>query len=125
MKAFLLFLIAGVALTGCASPKAAKRPDTSAQEQLLTGALRCLISLQMQGKAPGLPKADRYKYMDARLSKGPKISYPASVIIRARDPNNFICTYTVVKDTADSPWRLAAGTRSSEDGHVIEELVSK
>ena len=128
MKAYFLSLIAGLALVGCASPKVAKHTPQTAeknpQSELLLSAMKYFIGLQMQGKVPGLPKSDHGKLMDVRqVNAKPKtVSYPAAVVIRGKDPNDYVCSYTVVKDTVDSPWRLTVATRTDKDGN-IEDLI--
>lgn len=111
-------------LTGCASPKAASPTPDPAALRVLASATRYFSSLQEQGKAPGLSTAWRGK-LDVLLTQSGKISYPATVIIRAKDPKNFICSYKAVQDTVHAPWRLVAATRSDKDGHVVEDLLSK
>lgn len=122
MKACFLSLIAGLALAGCVSPEAAER---SPQGRLLNNAVAYFVDLLCQNKIPGLRSGECGKLVTEGLPlRRGVITYPASVTIHiTKKGDDSVYLYTVVKDTADSSWRLAAGTRSDKAGHVVHELI--
>jgi hypothetical protein len=98
----------------------------SPQAKLLQDAEKFASDLKKQDKLPGYSSTNHGRVTASAPWSGGSVSYPATVTVRATkdgDPSTFV--YVLVRDSAQSAWRLTKATQLEKDGKVIAELFPK
>ncbi len=122
---FLFGFCAAIALglTACATKV---NPAVTPHGQLVQDAEQYVSQLRQENKLPGFSSAEHGRVIAAAPWDEGEVSYPAKVIVRAwKSVDNSAYSYTLVKDSADAPWRMTAAARLSSTGKQVEDLTPK
>jgi hypothetical protein len=110
---FIVFISAMLVLVSCVSHPS----DNSPYMTLTNDAIRQFAQLRDAGNLPGLTRDEHGQLETEVIPQSENVAYPVSVVLHVKvEKDQSRLSYTFIKESKTSEWRLVKAWRTKADG---------